>query len=327
MNMVEQDITEKTGGNGEAEVNTQGNASASPASVNRNYLDLFSKFFIVEFSMKGVSDGVSSREERLYNKFFRIDRNQKSSLDKLSVYFYREVKRNAAFKLDKKYVVSERKLSRIEKKFGELEDEFKPLREEIFKDVTANWDAIIKDLGTAHPDLKFDPDKLDELKPGSIDFLKINYSLIPLKNKLKELDGLKDLFLSKEYKNPEIARRMENLKGEMETQIRKQYEEKFEDLTAKEEKLKKALKSKKKAEYKEKLWEKANALTEDIQDMAELIGEEDSIRFRLDSMKELLANTIQFKPRDDESQVEFVTPEVENTRQNGENDGLGGDAQ
>lgn len=248
-----------------------------------------SNFLILEMNMKGLTDGVTTSEDRLYSKFFRMGSQQRNEFAKLKVYFYRKVKKSSSFTLEKKYVINKKRVNDIEEAFKEMEEEFKPLRTSIFKSIDSNWDNILKDLKKNYPSIRFDDEKLEELRPQSEEFISLGYNLTPLSSKLRDFKELRDIF-SSEITNEDVAKRISQVQSEMESELKGQYEKKFQELEKSRDKLLKTLKTKKKDDYKEKLMGNVRNQLEDIEDLGEVIGESDDIKIKLQAMKESLAS-------------------------------------
>ena len=103
---------------------------------------------------------------------------------------------------------------------------------------------------------------------------------------LNELSGMKDIFLSDEFKTGELAGRMEAQRNDILSAVKNEYDGKLGELEAVIDKLKGAVK--KKGKRYEKLKLHARELAEDAEDMAELMGEKDTMKTKLDAMKEML---------------------------------------
>jgi hypothetical protein len=103
---------------------------------------------------------------------------------------------------------------------------------------------------------------------------------------LNELSGMKDIFLSDEFKTRQLAGGMEAQRNDILAAVKGEYDGKLGELEAVIDMLKGAVK--KKGKRYEKLKLHAIELAEDAEDMAGLMGEKDRIKTKLDAMKEML---------------------------------------
>lgn len=292
----------------DVQATTLAEIAATAKRHGKNLKDVLMNFFIVELKVKGLSDGVNSKEDRLNIKFFRLDAKQRNTIAYWKVEFYRTLKNASNFKLDGKYVVPKKKLNKIHTKFQEIEGKFYPFRDELFNTLTSNWDEIIAQFHKDYPELEVDEEKLEKLRPTDADtYLDIEFQLSPLTGKFGELEALTELFSSGTLDDKQIAERVNKMKGTMFGDLRKQYEKKILQLEKESERLKRSLTRKRTAEFKSKLWSTTNDLAEDVENMGEILGD-DSITVKLEAMKELLMETSEFKPVDPTEDVE--TPET-----------------
>ena len=103
---------------------------------------------------------------------------------------------------------------------------------------------------------------------------------------LNELSGMKDIFLSDVFKTGELTGRLEAQRNDILSAVNDEYVSKLGELKSVIDKLKGAVK--KKGKRYEKLTLHARELAEDAEGMASLMGEMETIRTKLDAMKEML---------------------------------------
>ena len=103
---------------------------------------------------------------------------------------------------------------------------------------------------------------------------------------LNELSGMKDIILSDVFKTGELAGRMEAQRNDILSAVNDEYDSKLGELKSVIDKPKGA--AKKKGKLYEKLTLHAGELAEDAEDMASLMGEMETIKTKLDAMKEML---------------------------------------
>jgi CHASE3 domain sensor protein len=250
------------------------------------------KLFVVKLHTRGWSVGVShTPEERVLTTFFRLSQEQRNRLQYLKVQFYRMLNREKLFMVNDEYVVSEKKLVRVERFFREIYGEFEELRREIYEELASNWDAIMKKLREHAEREGISLKRLEELKPISSDFLEMSYTVHPLNTMISVIYRQAEEFkkLSRkalEYKS--LAERTKREAEDMLRQIRSSYNAKVEELEKTINLLKEAVKQEKAENYRLRLRAKAETLASEAKDIAPLLGEEtaEDLYNKLDALKE-----------------------------------------
>jgi hypothetical protein len=109
----------------------------------------------------------------------------------------------------------------------------------------------------------------------------MDYSTRTLSKMLSEMGDLKALFSQGAASNPDIARRIESQKDVLMGQLKSEYEGKLGKL---EETIKKLTTVGKGKRY-EKTVDQAGRFLEDVDDMQAIVGEDEGLADRLESMK------------------------------------------
>jgi len=250
-------------------------------------------YYIVEVNLIGASKALSFSDpssQRILTSIFRLNRHQKSKLQYIKVKLYRRLKELASFSIDDKYVLNAKKLPEFDKAFSEIYQEFKSLREEIFKELRREWPnarrAIEAQLKRAGYEDKLR--LLDGLEPpkDSRKLVELRYKLIPL-NFLLNVSELID--------DEQIKRRMEREADRIRREIEAQYRSKIRELEKRIRELLKELNKKeqdikslrKLIRTREYYLAKLEKLIPDIDDASQILGEEtaDELKERLEAVK------------------------------------------
>ena len=267
----------------ETALNTAKGASiATQTQMSPNLAD----FFVVELNFSGLLKGVQKVEDRLLTKVFRLNKEQRNDMQYLRVKYYRMCDKLSIFRLNNKYVIPKRRIKEFEKSYGEIEKEFEQLRQEVFNTLTSDWPRIVGQLKMTHPTLSISDSEIEALKPADLNFVSMTYNIRTIQSMLNELSGMKDIFLSDEFKTGELANRMDAQRNDILSAVKGEYDNKLQELEGVIDKLKSAVGRKGKRYEKLKLH--ARELAEDAEDMAELMGEKDTMKTKLDAMKEML---------------------------------------
>jgi len=242
--------------------------------------------YLVEVHLKGVSVGIShSPEERILTTIYRLSSDERNKLHYFKVKFYRILERNCVFKLREKYVVSLKALAELENGFREIHRDFVQLRKEIYDRLLDQWPSISKRLAEYALRFGIPADRVEALKPSNPDdFLDLSYSITPLPQVISQLQNLAEQ-LSKISKYQQLAMRIKKEAEEMVEEIKKRYEEKVRNLEETVERLRNALKKSEQMRYELSL--KVGELSQEVEDVRELIGEEtaEDLNFRLEALK------------------------------------------
>jgi predicted RNase H-like nuclease (RuvC/YqgF family) len=242
--------------------------------------------YLVEVHLKGVSVGIShSPEERILTTIYRLSSDERNKLHYFKVKFYRILDRHCVFKLRDKYVVSLKALAEIDRRFREIYRDFAQLRKEIYDRLIAHWDIISQQLTKYALKFGIPTDRVEELKPNSPDaFLDFSYSITPLPQVISQLQNLAEQ-LSKISEYKLLAVRIKREAEEMVEEIKKRYEEKVRNLEETVERLKNALKKSEQMRYELSL--KVGELSQEVEDVRELIGEEttEDLKLKLEALK------------------------------------------
>ena len=150
-----------------------------------------------------------------------------------------------------------------------------------FDFLKANWASIVNGIKAKYPSLDIDDATLATLEPEDLGFLEMDYSTRTLSKMLSEMGDLKELFSQGAASNPDIARRIESQKDVLMGQLRSEYEGKLERL---EETVRKLTTVGKGKRY-EKAVGQAGRFLEDVDDMQAIVGEDEGLADRLESMK------------------------------------------
>ncbi len=263
-----------------------GAAKGASAAVRVQSAPNLADFFVVELNFSGLLKGVQKVEDRLLTKVFRLNKEQRNDMQYLRVKYYRMCEKLSIFRLNNKYVIPKRRIKEFEKSYGEIEKEFEQLRQEMFNTLTSDWPRIVGQLKMSHPTLSISDSEIEALKPADLNFVSMTYSIRTIQSMLNELSGMKDIFLSDEFKTGELANRMDAQRKDILSAVKGEYDNKLQELGGVIDKLKGAVG--KKGKRYEKLKLHARELAEDAEDMAELMGEKDTMKTKLDAMKEML---------------------------------------
>jgi hypothetical protein len=287
--MTEQEAKEnglgrEVGVDGEGIAAQAGQSGASPRIESP-----LERFFVVELGTEGFNTNISVLEEHIRSAFYRLDPEQRSKVDYQKVRFYRTCKKIASFKLDKQYVIPRDRLNTLEDEFKKIQIAFEGVKNEIYKDLTLHWKDIVSAIYKKHPTFPITPDKMDELYPSSPNFLTMSYQVRSLIAVLNEMKGLREV-LSASDLNPDIADRVEKQRQMLASKIRFEYEGKITKLNETIDRLKGI--AKKKGKRYEKLSLQAVETKKDIEEMAEIVGEKDMLKTRLEGMLEFLAENV-----------------------------------
>ncbi|MEM4563406.1 MAG: hypothetical protein QXI55_05735 [Thermofilum sp.] len=251
------------------------------------------QLYIVELKTRGWTVGISHiPEERVLTTVFRLSRKQRNRLQYLKVKFYRVLEKYSVFTLGDKYVVSQRHLPEVEKRFSEIYSEFVELRREIFNEITEKWDEIQGRLEERVRSMGLPATRLHRLKPEDEAFLEMYYVVTPLSFTVDQLAKVSEEFekLARErdeYKM--IAKRVRDEAERNLAEVRKAYEEKVRELERAVEELKRALKERSKEVYRLRMRIKEAA--EDAHDIASFLGSNtlEDLKARLEGLKEFFA--------------------------------------
>lgn len=249
--------------------------------------DPLKDFFVVELALKGAQKAVRKVDDRVMQAVSMLDRDQRSRFGKLKVQFYRELQNLSSFRVQDKYVIPQRNMSSLDSFFRSLEGEFDIARKETFDFLKANWTTIVTEIKSKYPSLNIDDATLASLEPEDLKFLEMDYSTRTLSKMLTEMGDLKELFSQGAASNPDIARRIESQKDSLMAQLKTEYEGK---ITMLEDTLKKITTVGKGKRY-DKAVGQVERYLEDVDDMQAIVGEDESLADRLESMKLKLSST------------------------------------
>ncbi|MEM0129931.1 MAG: hypothetical protein QXW75_00545 [Thermoplasmatales archaeon] len=272
---------------GAPDSNTGLTGMVSGAGVKRE--SPLERFFVVELTTEGFNAQVSFLEEHVRSAFFRMSADQRAKADYQKVRFYRACSRLASFKLDKQWVIPRDRLNDVEDAFKKILVSFESVKNEIYKELTLNWSTIVAEVYKKYPTFPIPRDRIDEIRPQSPSFLSMNYHVRALISVLNEMKGLREVLASSDL-NPDIANRVEQQRMLLASKIRFEYEVKMTKMQETIDKLKAI--AKKKGKRYEKLSVQAMDTKQDLEEMAEIIGEKDMIKTRLEGMLEFLAEGI-----------------------------------
>ncbi len=249
--------------------------------------DPLKDFFVVELTLKGAQKAVRKVDDRVMQAVSMLDRDQRSRFGKLKVQFYRQLLDLSSFRVQDKYVIPQRNMPSLDSFFRSLEGEFDIARKETFDYLKANWATIVANIKIEYPSLDIDDATLASLEPEDLKFLEMDYSTRTLSKMLTEMGDLKELFSQGAASNPDIARRIESQKDSLMAQLKAEYEGK---ITMLEDTLKKITTVGKGKRY-EKAVGQVERYLEDVDDMQAIVGEDESLADRLESMKLRLSGT------------------------------------
>ena len=249
--------------------------------------DPLKDFFVVELTLKGAQKAVRKVDDRVMQAVSMLDRDQRSRFGKLKVQFYRQLLDLSSFRVQDKYVIPQRNMPSLDSFFRSLEGEFDIARKETFDYLKANWATIVANIKIEYPSLDIDDATLASLEPEDLKFIEMDYSTRTLSKMLTEMGDLKELFSQGAASNPDIARRIESQKDSLMAQLKAEYEGK---ITMLEDTLKKITTVGKGKRY-EKAVGQVERYLEDVDDMQAIVGEDESLADRLESMKLRLSGT------------------------------------
>ncbi len=247
----------------------------------RKSSDPLKEFYIVELTMKGSQKAVRNIDDRVMQAVSMLDREQRSRFGKMKVQFYRELQNLSSFKVQDKYVLSQKNLPLLDSFFRNLEKEFQIARKETFDHLKANWANIVKEIKTKYPSLSIDDATLASLEPEDLKFIEMDYSTRTLNKMISEMGDLKELFSRGAASDPDIARRIESQKDALMAQLKGEYEEKLSRL---EDTIKK-LTSVGKGKRYEKAVDQVGKMLEDVDSMQDIVGEDVGLADKLEEMK------------------------------------------
>ena len=249
--------------------------------------DPLKDFFVVELTLKGAQKAVRKVDDRVMQAVSMLDRDQRSRFGKLKVQFYRQLLDLSSFRVQDKYVIPQRNMPSLDSFFRSLEGEFDIARKETFDYLKANWATIVANIKIEYPSLDIDDATLASLEPEDLKFIEMDYSTRTLSKMLTEMGDLKELFSQGAASNPDIARRIESQKDSLMAQLKAEYEGK---ITMLEDTLKKITTVGKGKRY-DKSVDQVERYLEDVDDMQAIVGEDESLADRLESMKLKLSST------------------------------------
>lgn len=261
-------------------------AAVKPPDARKNP---FERFYIVELNFNGLGENTHTTEDHILTAFYRLDKDHRNRLQYRKVQFYRACKSMSSFRLNGKYVMPVENLPGFERQYKEIELDFLADRNDTYRYLTLNWDRIVDEVFAKHPNLPFTRDEINEMRPDSPDFISMNYDFRSLGSYMNELKGLKEMFA--DASSPELAKRLEIQKDIIMAQIRAQFQDKITELQTRVEKMKKYIK--KKGRGFEKRMERIEKVKDVALDMAEILGEKDSVEMQLNGMLEALAAGMQ----------------------------------
>lgn len=292
--MTEQEMKEQDG-EGTEQVSGEGEQPGAGGSTRVE--SPLERFFVVQLSAEGINTNISMLEEHVKSAFYQMDPGQRSMVDYQKVRFYRMCAKLAAFKLDKQYVIPRERLNVLEEAFKNIQIAFEGAKNEIYRELSLHWKDIVDAIYKKHPTFPIPPDKIDELRPSSPNFLSLSYQVRSLIAVLNEMKGLREVLSSSDL-NPDIADRVEKQRQILASKIRFEYELKIGKLNETIDKLKGI--AKKKGKRYEKLSVQAYDVKRDIEDMAEIVGEKEMLKTRIEGMLEFMAENVK---RDEGSAV------------------------
>ncbi len=251
------------------------------SGIKKKSKDPLNEFFIIELTMKGAQKAVRNIDDRVMQAVSLLDRDQRSRFGKMKVQFYRQLQTLSSFKVQDKYVISQKNMPILDSFFRSLESEFELARKETFDYLKANWATIVKDIKAKYPSLNIDDNTLASLEPEDLKFLEMDYSTRTLSKMLSEMGDLREIFSQGAASDPDIAKRIESQKDALMAQLKNEYEEKLAGL---EETIKKLTTVGKGKRYA-KAVDQVGKMLDDVDSMQEIVGEDAGLADRLEEMK------------------------------------------
>ena len=251
------------------------------SGIKKKSKDPLNEFFIIELTMKGAQKAVRNIDDRVMQAVSLLDRDQRSRFGKMKVQFYRQLQTLSSFKVQDKYVISQKNMPILDSFFRSLESEFELARKETFDYLKANWATIVKDIKAKYPSLNIDDNTLASLEPEDLKFLEMDYSTRTLSKMLSEMGDLREIFSQGAASDPAIAKRIESQKDALMAQLKNEYEEKLAGL---EETIKKLTTVGKGKRYA-KAVDQVGKMLDDVDSMQEIVGEDAGLADRLEEMK------------------------------------------
>ena len=265
-------------------VGSDGAISGVAAGVQANPFD---RFAVVSLLVPGLMTGKSSFQDHVRMVFLRMKSEQINAIVALKVKFYRETKKLSAFRLDGKYIVPVQNMKIIDSIYNEIHIDFQAEKNEIFKDLSANWDKYVDEVYREFPNFLVEKEKVKEMIPEADDFLGMEYTARSLSAYVQEHAGLASLVQDAATLSPDMQRKLDVQRSLVTAKIRQQYQAKLEDLQALNEKLRNVVK--RTGKRYEKLSMRMESEAENYVNMAEILGEKDSAKVQIDAMMETLA--------------------------------------
>ena len=251
------------------------------SGVQKKSTDPLKEFYIIELTMKGSQKAVRNIDDRVMQAVSLLDRDQRSRFGKMKVQFYRQLQTLSSFKVQDKYVISQKNMPILDSFFRSLESEFELARKETFDYLKANWTTIIKDIKAKYPSLNIDDNTLASLEPEDLKFLEMDYSTRTLSKMLSEMGDLREIFSQGAASDPDIAKRIESQKDALMAQLKTEYEGKLAGL---EETIKKLTTVGKGKRYA-KAVDQVGKMLDDVDSMQDIVGEDEGLADRLEEMK------------------------------------------
>ena len=250
-----------------------------------------SLLYTIKVSFKGLGKSVSvSHQEHLLTRIYRLSTQDRTKLQQHKVSLYRLIARWSVFKLDESYIVPESALPIIEDGFREIYGRFETLRASVYKDITANWGKIRKEIEAYLAKMGIKED-LETLEPpdSAEELLDLGYTLVPLANSFQQLLGTSKNLQSVDSR---VAQRLQAEYEKKMKQLEGQYEKKVKDLNETADKLKQSANLK--AGEIRALHIQLSALRDQTESIAPLLGEqkEEDLRSRLEGLKEFFTDTL-----------------------------------
>ena len=265
-------------------VGSDGAISGVAAGVQANPFD---RFAVVSLLVPGLMTGKSSFQDHVRMIFLRMKSEQINSIVALKVKFYRETKKLSAFRLDGKYIVPVQNMKIIDDIYNEIHIDFEAKKNEIFKDLSANWDKYVDEVYREFPNFLVEKEKVKEMIPEADDFLGMEYTVKSLSAYVQEHAGLASLVQDASTLSPDMQKKLDVQRSLVTAKIRQQYQAKLEDLQALNEKLRNVVK--RTGKRYEKLSMRMESEAENYVNMAEILGEKDLAKVQIDAMMETLA--------------------------------------
>jgi hypothetical protein len=251
------------------------------SGVQKKSTDPLKEFYIIELTMKGSQKAVRNMDDRVMQAVSLLDRDQRSRFGKMKVQFYRQLQTLSSFKVQDKYVISQKNMPILDSFFRSLESEFELARKETFDYLKANWTTIVKDIKAKYPSLNIDDNTLASLEPEDLKFLEMDYSTRTLSKMLSEMGDLREIFSQGAASDPDIAKRIESQKDALMAQLKTEYEGKLAGLEGTIKKLTTVGKGKRYA----KAVDQVGKMLDDVDSMQDIVGEDEGLADRLEEMK------------------------------------------